>query len=135
MIPARGLSGQLTLVKHCAYHRMVGGVKESETHPNAVGLVGHVSIHAPHTASKPVFRALEDSPTLKGLYRFRDPRFVIRAKDLASHQGYQSWHRRLDEAVVRWIWEHGEATAAQFETYLRNRYLEPDLLSRFPGGL
>jgi len=88
-----------------------------------------------HAISKKIYTALEQHPNLKGLYRYRDSRFVTRAKDMASHQGYQTWHRRLDDQVVRWIQRYEEATSDQFERYLRNRYLEPDLLRRFPSGL
>ena len=88
-----------------------------------------------HAISKKIYTALEKHPTLKGLYRYRDPRFATRAKDLASHCGYQTCHRNLDDEVVRWIYRYRKTTSEQFETYLRNRYSDPDLLGRFPNGL
>jgi len=72
---------------------------------------------------------------LKGAYKARDPRFVTQAKDLPSHIGYQTWHRKLDEEVLAWFEIHKKATPAEFEEFLKKRYSQPDLLERFPKGL
>ena len=88
-----------------------------------------------HAISKAVFRALEDHRVLSGIYNLRDSRFVTKAVDLSSHIGYQKWHRVLDQEVANWILSHPGATKTTFERYLRSRYLQPDLLKRFPMGL
>jgi RHS repeat-associated protein len=89
-----------------------------------------------HAISNKVFRAIQRHPLLKNLYKARDPRFVTRAKDLASHSGYQKWHRQLDEQVVNWVKNNPSATPAQFESYLKNLYnTTADLVGRFPNGL
>jgi len=62
-------------------------------------------------------------------------RFETRARDLESHRGYQKWHRDLDNEVSDWVNRNPRATPEEFESYLRQRYSQPDLLERFPDGL
>jgi RHS repeat-associated protein len=88
-----------------------------------------------HAISRPIAKELERHPTLAGQYTARDPRLTARAADPAAHRGYQQWHRELDREVVEWLRRSPEATPQQFESYLRGRYSQPDLLERFPGGL
>jgi hypothetical protein len=88
-----------------------------------------------HAISKKPFRALEKHPILKGIYSYRDPSWVTRAKDLAAHNGYDTPHRKLDAEVANWINDHQEATQADFEAYLRELYQRSDLRARFPNGL
>jgi RHS repeat-associated protein len=88
-----------------------------------------------HAISKKIFRALEETPGLSGLYRYRDRRFAARAFDLASHRGYETWHRELDVQIAEWIRAKVRVTPAQFERYLETRYLKSDLRARFPLGL
>lgn len=88
-----------------------------------------------HGISRQVHKALEQHPNLKGVYQARDPRFVTQAKDAASHQGYQQWHRNLDAEVSNWVRSNPNATPQQFENYLQLRYSQPDLSGRFPNGL
>jgi RHS repeat-associated protein len=88
-----------------------------------------------HGISRTVHKALEAHPNLKGLYSARDSRFVTQAKDLASHKGYDTFHRNLDAEVAGWIRANPSATQAQFETYLRGVYQRADVLERFPNGL
>ncbi len=71
---------------------------------------------------------------LKHLYRYRDPRFVAKAKDLKAHCGWQDWHRNLDREIAKWIKERQKLTPEQFEAYLREVYRRPDLRARFPNG-
>ncbi len=88
-----------------------------------------------HAISRRVWRALEEHDTLKGLYRYRDHRFVTQVKDAATHTGYQLWHRKLDDEVVGWVRRHTNVTPGQFEDYLRALYNRPQLVERFPLGL
>jgi len=70
-----------------------------------------------------------------GSYADCDSRFTTRAKDKASHNGYERWHRELDADVVKWIERNTEATPQQFENFLKQLYNTPDLITRFPNGL
>jgi len=88
-----------------------------------------------HAISAKIARALDAHPNLRGLYTYRDPRFVSKARDLASHNGYQAWHRQLDREIVDWIENNPGATANEFEEHLHWRYAQPDLRERFPLGL
>ena len=87
-----------------------------------------------HAISNPIYNALEKSPGLRSQYQPRDPRFFTQAKDLASHKGYQQWHRGLDQEVRRWVEKNPKATPAQFEKWLKQRYNKKDLRGRFPKG-
>jgi hypothetical protein len=87
-----------------------------------------------HPISKRIAQVLKDHPTLRGHYTERDPRFVTRAANKESHNGYQQWHRDLDDEVIRWLARYRNATPEQFEAYLRHRYSQPDLRARFPDG-
>ncbi len=87
-----------------------------------------------HIISKRIARALNGHPTLKGLYKVRDERFVAQAKDEESHCGYQEWHRAVDREVVEWLRETGNATPKQFEAFLRQIYSRPEMRVRFPNG-
>ncbi|HEX8703734.1 MAG TPA: hypothetical protein VF815_33160 [Myxococcaceae bacterium] len=87
-----------------------------------------------HPISKRIARKLEDHATLRGHYTERDPRFVTRAASKESHNGYQQWHRDLDDEVIAWLESYRKATPEQFEAYLRQLYRRPDLRARFPDG-
>jgi hypothetical protein len=77
---------------------------------------------------------LEEHETLRGLYKPRDERFKTRAKDKASHCGYQQWHRDVDAEVINWLRDFPRATPEQFLKMLREIYNRPDMLKRFPNG-
>lgn len=87
-----------------------------------------------HVISKRIAEALEKHPTLRGHYTARDPRIVTRAADKASHNGYQKWHRDVDDEVIRWLKEYDDATPAEFEAFLRRIYSRPEMRVRFPDG-
>jgi hypothetical protein len=88
-----------------------------------------------HAISRPIARALENHLTLRGLYKPRDERFKLRAKDEESHCGYQQWHRDVDDEVIRWLKKEATATPKQFEKFLRGIYNRPEMRKRFPDGL
>ncbi|WNG19670.1 Wall-associated protein precursor [Cystobacter fuscus] len=87
-----------------------------------------------HLISRLIAKALEEHPSLKGLYKPRDSRFVSRAKDEQSHCGYQEWHRKVDEEVVRWLKSKPNATPKEFMDKLRGIYSRPEMKARFPNG-
>jgi hypothetical protein len=78
---------------------------------------------------------LEEHQNLKGVYKYRDNRFVTQAIDDAAHKGYQKWHISLDNEIAQYITRHDNLTPATFEAYLRQRYADPKLLAIFPNGL
>jgi len=107
--------------------------------PDAAGLAsigarGECSGQFHHVISRPIAKALGKHRTLKGLYTERDPRFVTRAADKASHNGYQQWHRDADEEVIKWLDRYPKATPTQFEAELRRIYNRPEMRARFPDG-
>ncbi|HZH74461.1 MAG TPA: hypothetical protein VEY88_00415 [Archangium sp.] len=83
---------------------------------------------------RPIAKRLANHPTLKGLFKPRDPRFVARAKDEQAHCGYQGWHRQVDEEVINWLKEHPKATPKEFMDKLREIYSRPEMRARFPHG-
>jgi RHS repeat-associated protein len=87
-----------------------------------------------HGISKKVHNALQRHPNLRDRYKARDSRFQTQGVDIEAHRGYQSWHRDLDEEVSDWVRSTPEATTQQFESYLIDRYSQPDLSDRFPNG-
>jgi len=99
----------------------------SDEPPNCTGQNHHI-------ISRPIAKELEGHETLHGLYKPRDERFKTRAKDKESHCGYQEWHRKVDEEVIRWLKEHSNATPAEFMKLLREIYSRKDMLERFPNG-
>ncbi|MDX1968590.1 MAG: RHS repeat-associated core domain-containing protein [Planctomycetaceae bacterium] len=88
-----------------------------------------------HPISTRISRALDSHPTLRGHFHPRDPRFTTQATDRAAHNGYWGWHEQLDDEVARWIQNSPTTTTpADFLTWLRWRYSQPDLQARFPNG-
>jgi hypothetical protein len=87
-----------------------------------------------HLISRPIAKRLERHPTLKGLYKPRDPRFVTRARDEQAHCGYQEWHRKVDKEVVDWLNDNSKATHKDFMDKLREIYSRPEMKERFPHG-
>jgi len=87
-----------------------------------------------HIISKVVWYELERHAVLKGKYTYRDSRLAMQGKDLNAHCGYQDWHRALDSEIIAWLKKFKDATAEQFEAYLRDLYARPELRARFPNG-
>ncbi|WP_375769703.1 hypothetical protein NR798_02115 [Archangium gephyra] len=124
---------------------VVGGTIVITLPSTAVAMVGQGSgegAEAPrpsgqlhHPISKRIARKLDLHRTLKGRYTERDPRFVTRAADKAAHNGYQKWHRDVDDEVINWLERYSKATPEEFEAMLRGIYNRPDMRARFPDGL
>lgn len=87
-----------------------------------------------HAISRTVHDALERHQNLKGIYKYRDNRFVTQAIDKAAHNGYQKWHIAFDKEVANWIDANQAVSAKDFEAYLINRYAKSDLKVVFPNG-
>ncbi len=95
----------------------------------------HLTGQLHHAISTKVHRALEKHDVLRGHYAKRDDDWVTQAATLADHKGYQTWHRKYDADVVKWIEANTKATSQQFERYLKGLYRKGDLAERFPRGL
>ena len=85
-----------------------------------------------HAISSIVHEALEKHKNLKGKYKYRDSRFEAMAKTPVDHQGWEKWHRDLDNEVAAWIRRTEDATEKTFEAWLRGRYAKEDLVTKFP---
>ncbi len=88
-----------------------------------------------HLLSEKIARALAEHKTLKGVFDRKDARLVFQAKDKAAHWGYQTWHRELDDEVVKWLSDpkRAEATPEEFLKFLQELYQRPDIKARIPG--
>lgn len=87
-----------------------------------------------HIISKRIFEKLQDHPTLKGHYTERDSRFVTRAANKDAHNGYQTWHRDVEQEIIKWLEKYDNATPEEFEAFLREIYSRPEMRARFPNG-
>ena len=79
-------------------------------------------------------RRFQQIPHLKGIFNRED--LLVQAIDLASHRGYQAWHRAIDRGVIIWLEENLDATPAEFLEELEYMYTNiPDVSARFPDAL
>lgn len=88
-----------------------------------------------HLLTNRIMEALEVHPKLGNIFDRQDPRLISRARDIASHIGYETWHREYDERVVAWLQspQNRYATWQQFTQFLHNIYQEPGMRERIPG--
>jgi RHS repeat-associated protein len=112
------------------------GVVQDAANGNALGVVlGVIPMgQAHHVFSTKIFRAMQEHKVLRGLFKRNDARYIVRAIDKAAHRGYQTWHRELEDEVVRWLADNPDATEEMFERYIRRLYKRPDIKARFPLG-
>lgn len=111
-------------------------IQEHDDNCKNIVLLNELTGQIHHPISKPVYKALERNPNLAGKYAPRDPRFETQAIDQAAHNGWQTWHRKLDAEASQWLKDpnNANATTDQFEAWLRWRYSQPDLKALFPNG-
>ena len=86
-----------------------------------------------HILSNKTMKALNEHPTLKGVFEREDAAFKYRAKDANAHKGYQQWHRDVDSTTVDWLQNNPNATPEQFKKFLNDMYQQPDISSKIPG--
>ncbi len=79
-------------------------------------------------------RSLGAGASLLKVLEFRN-QLITRARDVAAHHGYQTWHRIYDNDIVDWIRRNPSATANDVMRFLNRYYSRPDMRDRFPGGL
>ena len=85
-----------------------------------------------HIFSNKVMDALDSHNTLKGIFGRND--FLVQAKDAASHNGYQTWHRTYDDKIVEWLTANKDATPEKFLNYMLDLYNETDMQDKFPDA-
>ena len=63
-------------------------------------------------------------------------RDTLQTADQASHRGYQTWHRELEEKVIDWLENPKNASASKqaFLVLPEDLYRQPDLATRFPSA-
>ena len=86
-----------------------------------------------HAISTKIYQRMSKNPQLAKAFKARDNRFVTQAADEMAHRGYQKWHRKYDEDVVKWLKDHPKASPQDFVNYLDDLYkTDTDLIKRFP---
>jgi hypothetical protein len=88
---------------------------------------------AHHVISNPMIRALNNHKTLSGL--FDRAGSIVDALYKHSHQGYQQWHRTIDNNMVNWLSRNPNATSNQFWNELYKQYNTKDMIQRFGEGV
>lgn len=78
-------------------------------------------------------KALNEHPTLKGIFERNDAKFIYRAADAKAHKGYQTWHRAVDSEVVGWLEINPNASPKQFKNFLNEIYSRPGITELIPG--
>jgi hypothetical protein len=99
----------------------------------AVGDAAGASGQWHHILSAKVVRALGQHEVLRGALGRND--FLVQAVDVASHRGYQTWHRAYDDEVVEWLGTHTTATSKEFLQFLLEVYGRPEMRQRFPNAV
>ncbi|WP_242652500.1 RHS repeat-associated core domain-containing protein [Desulfofarcimen acetoxidans] len=86
-----------------------------------------------HILSNKTMKALNEHPTLKGVFKREDAAFKYRAQNADAHKGYQQWHRDVDNETVKWLQDNPAATSGQFKQFLNDLYQQPNISSKIPG--
>lgn len=86
-----------------------------------------------YVLSNPIMRELSQHATLAGVFARNDPRFLVRAANRAAHNGYQTWHRNIDDQMVAWLIANPNATPRQFPKELDRFYGKRSIRAKFPG--
>ena len=85
-----------------------------------------------HVLSNPMMKALENH-ALNGL--FERAGSLVQALYKHSHNGYQTWHRAIDNYMVNWLKNNPNASPNQFWRELYNQYNTKDMIKRFGEGV
>jgi hypothetical protein len=85
-----------------------------------------------HILSTKTMRELGEHPTLRGIFKRDD--MITQALDMPSHNGYQQWHRQLDDEVVEWLQLNQNSGKEDFLQFLKDIYSRDDMRQRFPGA-
>ena len=82
-----------------------------------------------HILSNPIMKELNSHETLKGLFDRNSS--VVRAMNKEAHNGYQTWHRTVDNTMVDWLKENILATPNEFWSQMKKLYNDKDVYWRF----
>ncbi|MDX2184057.1 MAG: RHS repeat-associated core domain-containing protein, partial [Gemmatimonadaceae bacterium] len=88
-----------------------------------------------HVVSRRIAAVMQRYVNLRGAANEMRSRLITRAADRAAHNGYQTWHRELDQEAIDFIRRNPNMKAPEFEKWLVRRYGKPDLEKRFPDGV
>ena len=82
-----------------------------------------------HPFSRKIVKAANGNPNLKGQVTRNSG--TLKALTKEAHQGYQTWHRELDDKVVTWITKNKTASLSDFTNYMNQLYGTDDMIARF----
>jgi hypothetical protein len=85
-----------------------------------------------HPLSAKITKELAKNKNISQEFKDNYHKFRTQALDKASHNGYEKWHRELDDKIVNWLKEHDKATEKEFIEFLKKTYKASDLAKRFP---
>ena len=82
-----------------------------------------------HPFSRKIVRAANENPNLKGHVTRNSG--TVKALTADGHKGYQDWHRKLDDKIVKWIGENKKASLSDFTNYMNRLYSDRKMLDIF----
>jgi hypothetical protein len=83
-----------------------------------------------HPITRKIQRAARKTDNLGSVVK-RSKWGTIQAKTLADHNGYQKWHRKLDDEIVRWLGDNKSADLDAFIAYMNKLYSTEDMTKKF----
>jgi RHS repeat-associated protein len=88
-----------------------------------------------HLISNKISRALDNHPALKGAFDYgrKNLKYQYKALNEAAHKGYQKWHRKYDDIVVKWIQDNPNASVKSFDNFLHNLHQQDWLKDIIPN--
>ena len=101
----------------------------SITKAGVVALPPKLAGQGHHVISNKIIKAIQANPSLRGTVD--RAKSIVKAWSKNAHKGYQTWHRDIDDAVVKWLAKHPNATTKQFGEFLYNQYCTKDMIKRF----
>ena len=119
------------LLEHCSPIMLIGLI--SPAIPGSkIDEIIEITGQSHHILSTKIMKALNEHKMLKDIFGRDD--LVVQARDLASHRGYQEWHRRYDFEIVRWLEINKSAGTNNFLNFLQDFYDKPEMQKRFPDA-
>ena len=82
-----------------------------------------------HPFSRKIVNAASNNPNLDGIVTRQSG--TLKALNKAAHQGYQTWHRNFDNAVVSWLGKNPTASVSQFTGFMNKLYSSSTAVARF----
>ncbi len=86
-----------------------------------------------HVFANPVMDVIKQIPELAEKIGRND--LIVQARDLASHIGYQGWHREVDSNTITMLTSTTDLSPKIFGEYIIKVYSSSDMIYRFPNAL